>query len=327
MVRWSALVVGAMVILIVAAGCKPDLSESVSIVSSPRILAVKAEPAEAAPKAGVRFTALYVDSSGPIASAPIAWAWCDARKPLKELGPVNASCVETGSDPFVPLGSGGQVAGNVPEDSCRQFGPDTPPAPDGGLAGRPVDPDTTGGYYQPVRLAASLPSGDVSAIAEARLACGLSGATPEQSAAFGASYHPNTNPVVDALVVNDGPALASDDGGATNPVHAGDRLSLRISWADCTADAAAICTGAESYLVLDLSNHELVVQRESMRVSWFATGGSFGLDRTGRDTSDSTTSSDNSWTAPSQAGVVHLWVVLRDDRGGVGFRGYALDVR
>jgi hypothetical protein len=328
MVRSTALVLTATALAIaVVAACKPDLNEAVSLVSSPRVLAVKTEPAEARPKSSVHLTALYVDSSGPVSSPPIDWAWCDARKPLKELGPVNAACAETSGDPFVPLGSGGQVAGTVPEDSCRQFGPDTPPAADGGVVGRPVDPDTTGGYYQPARLAVSASSGDVLAISETRLSCGLSSATPEQSAAFGAAYHANLNPVVDSLSAADGPPFVSDEHGATNPLQAGAQLTLRASWASCPADATASCTGAESYFVLDLSSHQLVVQREGMRVSWFATGGTFGLDRTGRDSSDTTPWSENAWTAPTQPGVVHVWVVLRDDRGGVGWRGYAFDVR
>ena len=64
-----------------------------------------------------------------------------------------------------------------------------------------------------------------------------------------------------------------------------------------------------------------------MTVAWFATGGSFDNDRTGRDTSDLTASSDNGWHAPAAAGPVHLWVVLRDDRGGVGWAEYAFDVK
>jgi hypothetical protein len=327
MVNRTAGLFAAALAIAIALSCKPDLNEAVSVVSTPRILAVRTEPAEAAPKASVHVTALYVDPSGPIPSPPIAWAWCDARKPLKELGPVNASCVETGSDPFVPLGSGADVTGTLPEDSCRQFGPDTPPATDGGVGGRTVDPDTTGGYYQPLKLEASTPSGDVVAITETRLSCGLSGATPEQSASFGAGYHPNMNPVVDTLMAGDGPPLGPDDGGKTNLIHVGDRLSLRVSWAACPQDATVTCTGAESYFVLDLSSHQIVVQREGIRVSWFATGGEFDLDRTGRVSSDGTPSSDNGWTAPTQAGAVHLWVVLRDDRGGVGWKGYSFDVR
>ena len=35
---------------------------------------------------------------------------------------------------------------------------------------------------------------------------------------------------------------------------------------------------------------------------------------------------DNVWVAPSAAGPVHLWLVLRDSRGGVDFAEYELDV-
>jgi hypothetical protein len=35
---------------------------------------------------------------------------------------------------------------------------------------------------------------------------------------------------------------------------------------------------------------------------------------------------DDGWTAPSTAGVVHVWVVLRDARGGAGWGSYSLQV-
>ena len=37
--------------------------------------------------------------------------------------------------------------------------------------------------------------------------------------------------------------------------------------------------------------------------------------------------SDNAWTAPSQPGTVHLWIVLRDERGGAGWKSFVVDVR
>ena len=38
------------------------------------------------------------------------------------------------------------------------------------------------------------------------------------------------------------------------------------------------------------------------------------------------TTSDNTWTAPADAGTVSLWVVLRDSRGGVAFAPYTATV-
>jgi hypothetical protein len=64
-----------------------------------------------------------------------------------------------------------------------------------------------------------------------------------------------------------------------------------------------------------------------MRVSWFATAGSFSDDRTGREEHDLATFSDVQWTAPSTPGVVHLWVVLRDARGGVDWSSFDVTVQ
>ena len=60
---------------------------------------------------------------------------------------------------------------------------------------------------------------------------------------------------------------------------------------------------------------------------WFATAGTFDEDHTGREEGDVAPSTDNAWTAPSSAGQVHLWAVIRDDRGGVGWRSFTIDVR
>ena len=35
----------------------------------------------------------------------------------------------------------------------------------------------------------------------------------------------------------------------------------------------------------------------------------------------------NTWTAPSTAGTVTLWVVLRDSRGGIGWKSYRVAVQ
>jgi len=61
-----------------------------------------------------------------------------------------------------------------------------------------------------------------------------------------------------------------------------------------------------------------------MRVSWFATGGSFDVDHTGRLESEfAQTTSDDTWTAPKDPGPVFMWVVLRDDRGGVDWQEFS----
>jgi hypothetical protein len=98
--------------------------------------------------------------------------------------------------------------------------------------------------------------------------------------------------------------------------------------ATCKSDCPAQpCTGAEEYLNLDLASATLVIQREGMQVAWYATAGSFDDDSTGRDQNDLATTSDNVWHAPAQPGLAHLWVVLQDDRGGVGWESYTISVQ
>ncbi len=79
-------------------------------------------------------------------------------------------------------------------------------------------------------------------------------------------------------------------------------------------------------MVYNIQTASLSPQREAMRVSWFATAGAFEHDVTGRAADDPALTADNDWVAPTTAGPVHLWLVLRDSRGGVDFAEYELDV-
>lgn len=371
--------VAALVGIAVAVACRPTLNETVSLVTGPTVLAVRSDPPEVQASNSVMYTALFVDPEGPVPAAQdaIQWAFCDARKPLAQLGPVNPQCLQAAGDWFVPLGAGLQTSGAVPAAACNEFGPEVPPETEGGTQGRPVDPDATGGYYQPVRFiaptGATTSSGGLVGIAETRISCGLAGATPNQIAEFGAQYRANVNPTVASLSIvsgdSPGPALVTDEMGQTNLVAAGQRIVLRVAWPACplmdtcgdgicgpdetlTAASAAAsggggcaastamacpadcakptgCNGAERYLDFDLGTRCLVDAREAMSVAWFVTAGNFDNDTTGRASTDTTNSSDNGWQAPGTAPAqpIHLWVVLRDDRGGVAWAGYVLDVK
>ena len=302
-------------------GCEPNLDQRTFAVSSPRVLAVRSDPAEAPPGGTVALSTLYVSANGPMSSGPFDWAFCDDRNPLTNLGPVSPACAEPTGDVFVELGDDAGASGAVPLDACRQFGPDVPSAQPNEPPGRPVDPDSTGGYYQPVRLVA----GTETAVGLVRITCDVPGATPDQLSDLAAHDHPNQNPAIDAVSDPTLGALVAQ-GQGTNTVSPSQRLDLRASWASCDPDATS-CTGSEGYALLDPQTHQVVDAREEMRVSWFATGGTFDNDRTGRDATDATPYTDNGWTAPQVAGTVWVWVVLRDDRGGVGWQSYVFAVK
>jgi hypothetical protein len=94
---------------------------------------------------------------------------------------------------------------------------------------------------------------------------------------------------------------------------------------DC--DPPKGCTGPEAYVYFDLVSRGLVDRREAMRVSWYANAGVFADDRTGRTEAEMEVTSDNTWTAPNESRVVTLWVVLRDSRGGLGWKAYRVTVQ
>jgi hypothetical protein len=287
----------ALAVLIVA--CEPPLGDSAdAIVRAPRVLAVVADPAEAAPATAVTFRALVGSPSGTVANPALAWGFCTAPKPLTSDGVVSSACL--GDAAIVAAGAGPEVTTTTPANACTLFGPDPPP---GGA--RPRDPDATGGYYQPLRV--DLPGADAT-FALARIRCGLAGASAAVVTAFAQSYVANANPALS-------PIAATIDGAPVSlaAVPAGARVRLDASWP---------ATSAETYAVFDAASDAVRFRREAMSVAWYATAGALDAESTRRASDDPATTSSNTWTAPSTAGVVHLWVVLRDDRGGADFAAF-----
>lgn len=282
-----------LLVLCVLAACIPELPGRISEVEREQVIAVIADPPEAKPGASVHFTLVVAAPDGPVASPPAAWSFCATAKLLSENGAVAAACQSGASVRPLP----DPTAAPIPSDACSIFGPEIASADL-----RPRDPDVTGGYYQPAR--ADLGGGLV-AFGFERLSCNLKSAPADAARDFAARYVPNTNPTL--LPLEPPPAI-----------HPGDRVVLRAAWPPASA---------ESYVTFDPAAQTVVSRRESMRVSWFATAGSFEDDRTGRDEADLATTTENTWTAPSTPGAVHLWRVLRDARGGAAVTHDVLDVR
>lgn len=343
--RCSAAV-ASLFVLAVAASCTPELEGRSSIVTGSRVLAVRSVPAEGEPRDPVTFDALVADASGTVALPPLSWSFCIAPKPIAELGSVANACVVAESGALQPLGVGASVTGTLPSDACRRFGPEVPSPKKGEDPGRPVDPDSSGGYDQPLRVDLEGGTDAWTTFASTRLSCGVAGASSTESAEFRARYHVNTNPDVARLTVDGGEV---PDGGSV-PVRVGAEVALVASWApcprtdacgdgvcgadesraSCTDDCVPVskgCSGAERYVAYDVESRSVQVRRESVVASWFATRGAFSSDRSGRDGADVAVDAPVRFTAPPTPGTVHAWVVLRDERGGVGWRSFSLDVR
>jgi len=301
-------------LVLLAAGaqvhCRPDLGDRESLVTRTQVLAVRGDPPEAKPGETVRWSLLVATPDGPIATPLASWAFCAQPKLLTENGAVSAACL---ADAVRPIAEGApSIEAPIPDDACRLFGPEVTSADL-----RPRDPDVTGGYYQPLRVTVFGPRADVEgptvAFGLERITCNLADAAADVARAFGERHAPNQNPTLGLLSARRGDAPV-----ALDAVPRGSTVTLRVEWPE---------TSAERYVAYDLATRTLVDRRESMRVSWFATAGSFANDRTGRAEDELETFTENEWTAPDEARSVHLFVVLRDARGGVAFASHEIVTR
>jgi hypothetical protein len=325
--------------LTTSTACLPAFDEDLTRITAPRILAVQAVPAEVKPGATVMLEALVAAPEGASIGEP-EWSLCEARKRLTELGPVEQSCLQ-GED-LLELGEGVAVPANLSVDVCRTFGPVRPNAVDDQPAGRAVEPDPTGGFYQPILVSLDA---DLT-LASLRLTCGLVGIPSEASLLLNRGVRPNQNPRIDELKAGSG-AMAEGDEFVIRPgasveftvrlpvcperPQCGDGIcSVEEDRVECAEDCneALGCAGAEYFAHYDPVSREVGVQREQLSVTWFASIGAWSSLKTevaGQGSKDQV--SENTWLAPSKATQGKLWVVLRDNRGGVGWVEHRLVVR
>ncbi len=249
----------------------------------------------------MEYSLLVATPDGPIVTPLASWAWCATSKSLLENGAVSRACVGKG---VRPIAEGlATISAATPTDACALFGPEVTSADL-----RPRDADVTGGFYQPLRVTL-FAAGDVNvAFGLQRIRCAAAGISAEATGELSARYVPNRNPVLSFFGASRGGAPLMLD-----QVPRRTRIDLRVAW-----------DHAETYVVFDRSTTTVAARREAIRVSWFTTRGAFTSDRTGRDEGELDTFSDNVWTSPAEAGTSHLYVVVRDARGGVAFGTYTL---
>ncbi len=269
-----------------AVACSSEFDRSASLLTVPRLLAVRAEPPEVAPGAEVTYSALVATPAGEDDAAPIDWSFCATPPARTESGAVSSACLQGETD---IAASGTNVTLSTPDDACRRFGPLGMPLVNTTQVGQPVSPDETGGSTQPIRLA--WPGG--LAFAFERLTCDPRGVSMDVASAYRAARQPNRNPRIAAFT--------------TSP-ESGPQLDLTVTW---SAD------DIETYLTVDPATSTLVSKSERLWVAWFVTGGQLDHDATPATSTDLAASTH--WHGPSAPGTYFVWAILHDDRGGLDF--------
>lgn len=294
------------VVLAGAAACQPTFERRPSQVDGKRILAVQSTPAEAKPGAPVTLRALLVDESGPLGGPAPGWAFCVQGRPAADYNTVSQRCLAndvpyvrpffSGADPFA-------ADALLPSEGCAVFGSEPLPPKPGEQPTRAADPDGTGGYYQPVRVA--WPGADPVAFGQVRLSCALPSAPAAAAFEFRDRYRANQNPALGELSLE----------GGVSAVSAGAQVRL-----SALADPADL----EAFVAYDLKTSTVQDRVEALTVAWFGTRGRFEVDATPMAERGVAVVG---WTAPDEPGPASLWAVLRDDRGGVAWRQLAVEVR
>jgi len=219
--------------------------------------------------------------------APLATSWMACTEPaLLGTGTINPDCVKQQTAPFlIPLGQGIPLTATLPMINPSIFGP----------------PDPSGGLYLPVRLQVETADDLVSAIYRMRLAQG--------------DAPPNHNPSLAAvLVVPPAGEPTPLDPATPLDVSAGGKVTLRATFVDGSAESYSLSSGGTQTTVTEL-----------LRVSWFATAGSFDNPVTGESKPDTVFTADG--VLPPAGSPIDLYVVGRDERGGTDYTHRQLVLR
>jgi hypothetical protein len=240
------------------------------------------------------------------------------------------------------------VSAKFDKDVCKLFGP-LRPSPSGGEgAGRPVDPDTTGGFYQP--FTARL--GDTLSLGAVRLECDLANVDLSDAIDYRRRYRANENPRIASVSRRDGGSseiLEAEQ--QPSVVRAGQELSLQVSWNECStgsvcgdglctafedqmscsedcSGARGGCTGAEPYVWYNRESDRIEQRREGITVAWFASRGRFADEQTGlaEEQAGASSVSENTYIAGTERGPATIWLVIRDSRGGQSWRTLYFDI-
>lgn len=306
---------------LVAVGCVPDLDVKASRIVQTRVVAVRAVPAEARPSEAVSWEAVVVSPLGELAPPRIDWALCSSPRNPSDSITVGTACFAAADPNAGPMATVTPIVGtqglraqaNIPSDACRKVGPEVPQMSETGSAQRPPDADITGGYQLPVRLVLTDTTGTDVSFDRQRVRCNLASAPAAAARDYEARYKPNQNP--DIVALEFAGMSTAVDGSARFGVRRGTRLTIRVQWA---------VEAKETYVLFDPIARAVQERSENLDLGWFTNGGEFERDRTTAD-GEFPVSSNELILDPDFTQPATVWIVLRDDRGGVGTTRLTID--
>ena len=289
-----------VIVTLALAGCTSFRPES--LVESLRVLAIKSEPAEVASGATSTLTPLVVDLDPNADGRTLTYEWATCDKVPPTGTDIAVECYDDAASALEPLATqdGGTATFTMPPHTIRDLGL----------------PDYTGGLYVPVRLRVTAGTTRVTAFLKVRWANGLQPANQNPALADVAYIPtaddgalPDLGQVVDPqpLPLEPAPPLVLPRGG---------KLRFRGSAQPGAAETYTTFTGD----ITDPSSITTKQTTELVRFFWYTSEGKVNNSVTGEarpDTVLDTSKYDES--IARRDGVVDLWLVAHDERGGSDF--------
>lgn len=298
----------AVPVIFLLGGCSSADFDPAYYLNGLRVLAVKADPPEAAPGDEVTLRALALDFHEGKTGKPITleWAWCAEPVPYGSSDLINLDCLQNETAEYLHvIGTGGAddaVRFTMPTLSDEQLGL----------------PDTTLGVYLAIRVIARAP--------------GLGDGDPERTVqgVYRLRYHvpqsplaSNENPTLRGLWMLPGDLDAADnpdggiddvsgltplDDGAPLPVTKEMPVRLRALYEKGSIEDYSILEG-------DPADMKLKTVTETINTRWYATYGVLSPASNGPDDPDTSLGLEK--RAPEEKGaLIDLYVVAHDERGG-----------
>jgi len=265
----------AILLSLSALSCTPDFTAA-SVVEELRVLAVRADPAAAAPGEDVTLSTLVADPRGGGRELLYAWEACLDDDPEAEI-PVLTDIDCARAEDLPPLGSEPTLTYRIPEEiadieQLRLF----------------IDQSGTLGI--PVRLRVwPTDSPEEHKTTIVPVSVQLEGTA-------------NTNPVLDGLLK------------AGEPWPEDEPLVLRLDQA-VTLAATWPASNEESYTVVTAGTGEVLDRQEIMAVSWFASAGKLADGTSSADEPDVEIELELE-QLPPEGTRLRVWAILSDGRGG-----------
>jgi hypothetical protein len=330
--------------LLALVACSPSGFNTPTLLNKPRILAIKADPAQPALGASTTLSALVYQPSGADAGVSVtgySWSWC----PLATSSLDGYACPisqDAGQDVANQLFASLGVTGAPPLDlGTGETATFTNPFPaallanlcEHGLGAKPGSPAasfkcTIAGFPITISLVVQTTAGDLPAVFLVYL--------PVNDAIAA-----NLNPVVGGISIKTNGADHQLDPAGTQEVPLNSKvpvsIAMEISSAEDLPDPNTVLPPPASQ---DPNNHNNpyllpnTAPYEHLNLSWYAECGDFGANGLGGDrttylgdpnnlNSQFGTAIENTWNIPKTEGCpidhARMIVVVRDNRGGVAW--------